>query len=282
MSVIYPLISISRPPLVSISQASVSRMAAVSVLAVGLCTSATALAQEPNDAESSSTTWGLGLGAMSEQEPYTGIDRDNQLLPLLEVENRYIHLFGPQIEFKLPSLYISDSQALDFGIVVQYDGSGYEEGDADILDGMSERKDGFWAGGKVEWDNDFVEVGAEWLADVSGNSKGQRINVGLERTWHFGDHFLLTPHVGASWQDDKTIDYYFGVRDDEVRIDRPAYAGESAIDVEAGVRGAYMFDKHHSVLMGVEVTRLADEIKDSPLVDRSTTNSVFLGYVYRF
>ncbi|WP_104204579.1 MipA/OmpV family protein [Billgrantia saliphila] len=269
-------------PLDSISSASVSRMAAVSVLAVGLCTSATALAQEPNDAESSTTTWGLGLGVMSEQEPYAGIGRDNQPLPLLEVENRYIHLFGPEIEFKLPSLDISDSQELDFGIVVQYDGSGYEEGDADILDGMSERKGGFWAGAKMEWSSDFVDFGAEWLADVSGNSKGQLINVGLERTWDFGEHFLLTPHVGASWQDAKTIDYYFGVRDDEVRFDRPAYAGESATNIEAGVRGVYMFDKHHSVLMGVEVTRLADEIKDSPLVDRSTTNSVYLGYLYRF
>ncbi|MGQ4878523.1 MipA/OmpV family protein [Billgrantia sp. LNSP4103-1] len=269
-------------PLVSIFQASVLRMAAVPVLAVGLCTSAAALAQEPNDAESSSTTWGLGLGVMSEQEPYAGMDRDNQPLPLLEVENRYIHLFGPQIELKLPSLDISDSQELDFGIVVQYDGSGYEESDADILDGMSERKDGFWAGAKVEWGNDFVDVGAEWLADVSGNSKGQLINVGLERTWYFGEHFLLTPHVGASWQDAKTIDYYFGVRDSEARIGRPAYTGESATNIEAGVRGVYMFDQHHSVLMGAEVTRLADEIKDSPLVDRSTTNSVYLGYLYRF
>lgn len=43
-----------------------------------------------------------------------------------------------------------------------------------------------------------------------------------------------------------------------------------------------MFDKHHSVLLGAGVTSLADEIKDSPLVDRSTTNSVYLGYMYRF
>ena len=171
---------------------------------------------------------------------------------------------------------------LNFGIVAQYDESGYEQGDAKILNGMSERKGGFWAGANVEWENELFEVSAEWLTDVSGNSDGQRFDLGLERTWEFGEHIMLTPHVGASWQDDKNVDYYFGVRDSEVRFDRPAYSGESAVNIEAGVRGVYQFDQHHSVLIGVEVTSLANEIKDSPLVDRSTQNAVLVGYLYTF
>ncbi|MDQ7734193.1 MipA/OmpV family protein [Halomonas sp. SpR1] len=237
------------------------------------------LADEENSDE---TTWGLGVGAISEQDPYAGIDRENTPFPLLLIENRYISVFGPEIEFKLPSLVISDSQQLNFGIVAQYDGSGYEQGDAPILNGMSEREGGFWAGAKVEWESELFEVSAEWLTDVSGNSDGQRVDLGLERTWEFGEHIMLTPYVGASWQDDKNVDYYFGVRDNEVRFDRPAYKGESATNIEAGVRGVYQFDQHHSVLVGVEVTSLADEIKDSPLVDRSTQNAVLVGYLYTF
>ncbi|MCW4149917.1 MipA/OmpV family protein [Halomonas sp. 18H] len=231
---------------------------------------------------SDGTTWGLGIGAISEQDPYAGIDRENTPFPLFQVENRYISVFGPEIEFKLPSLVISNSQQLNFGIVAQYDESGYEQGDAKILNGMNERKGGFWAGANVEWENELFEVSAEWLTDASGNSDGQRFDLGLERTWEFGEHIMLTPHVGASWQDDKNIDYYFGVRDSEVRFDRPAYSGESGVNIEAGVRGVYQFDQHHSVLIGVEVTSLADEIKDSPLVDRSTQNAVLAGYLYTF
>lgn len=235
------------------------------------------------DEESSDeTTWGLGVGAISEQDPYAGMDRENTPFPLLLIENRYISVFGPEIEFKLPSLAISDSQQLNFGIVAEYDGGGYEQGDAPILNGMSERESGFWAGANVAWENELFEVSAEWLTDVSGNSDGQRFDLGLERTWEFGEHVMLTPHVGASWQDDKNVDYYFGVRDSEVRFDRPAYSGESAVNIEAGVRGVYQFDQHHSVLIGVEVTSLADEIKDSPLVDRSTENAVLVGYLYTF
>jgi outer membrane protein len=187
------------------------------------------------DEESSDeTTWGLGVGAISEQDPYAGMDRENTPFPLLLIENRYISVFGPEIEFKLPSLVISDAQQLNFGIVAEYDGSGYEQGDASILNGMREREGGFWAGAKVEWESELFEVSAEWLTDVSGDSDGQRFDLGLERTWEFGEHIMLTPHVGASWQDDKNIDYYFGVRDSEVRFDRPAYSGESGVNIEAG------------------------------------------------
>ena len=239
----------------------------------------TAMAEEPAD---DGTSWALGLGVISEQEPYTDIDRENTPVPLLEVENRYIHLFGPQIEFKLPSVDINDSQELNFGIVAEYDGSGYEEGDADILDGMSDRDGGLWAGAKMEWESELFEVSVEWLADASGDSNGHRFDLGLERTWQFGEHVMLTPRLGATWHDEKTIDYYYGVRDSEARAGRPAYAGESATNIEAGVSGVYQFNSHHSVLMDVEVTSLADEIKDSPLVDRSTTNAVFVGYIYSF
>ena len=43
-----------------------------------------------------------------------------------------------------------------------------------------------------------------------------------------------------------------------------------------------MFDQRHSMFVDFEVTSLAKEIKDSPLVDKSTENRVFLGYLYRF
>jgi len=43
-----------------------------------------------------------------------------------------------------------------------------------------------------------------------------------------------------------------------------------------------MFDQRHSVFLDLEAVRLGSEIKDSPLVDRSTANQVVFGYLYRF
>ncbi|WP_434604915.1 MipA/OmpV family protein [Pseudomonas sp. Z4-7] len=244
---------------------------------LGVCASMAASADQPEG-----SAWGLGVGAVSSQQPYEGIDRDSEVLPLIYFENEYLRVFGPTAEIKLPGLEISDTQQLDFSLVGEYDFSGYDDDDARILEGMSDRKGGFWAGAKVQWRNDLADVSAEWLGDVSGNSKGQRFTLGLERSWRIGEHIMLTPRLAAIWQDEKYVDYYFGVRENEARIDRAAYDGKSGINTEFGVRGNYMLDDHHSVFLDLKATSLANEIKDSPLVDQSTENSVLFGYLYRF
>jgi outer membrane protein len=250
---------------------------ASTALVLGLGASTAASADQPEG-----SAWGLGVGAVSSQQPYKGIDRDSEVLPLIYFENEYFRVFGPTAEIKLPGLEISDTQQLDFSLVGEYDFSGYDDDDARILEGMSDRKGGFWAGAKVEWRNDLADVSAEWLGDVSRNSKGQRLTLGLERSWRIGEHIMLTPRLAAIWQDEKYVDYYFGVRENEARIDRAAYDGKSGINTEFGVRGNYMFDDHHSVFLDLKATSLANEIKDSPLVDQSSENSVLFGYLYRF
>ena len=72
------------------------------------------------------------------------------------------------------------------------------------------------------------------------------------------------------------------MRDAEARPDRPAYRADAGVNVEAGVNGIYMFDRHHSAMLGVSATRLSTAVTDSPLVDRSSESRVFLGYLYRF
>lgn len=254
------------------------------VLTLALVCALPVSAQQPPDGEDGppASTWGVGLGAASKQKPYIGMERDNKALPMLQFENRYVRLFGPQLEVKLPSLGLTESQQLNFGLLAKYDGSGYKAGDAAILAGMDKRKSGMWAGAKVEWENPVANVTAEWLGDASGNSKGQMFGLGLENTGHFGRHLMLTPRVTANWQDGKYIDYYYGVRAGEARVGRAAYKGESGVSLEAGVRGIYMLDRHQSFFLDLGVSSLPSQIKDSPLVNRSTENTVLFGYLYRF
>ncbi|MCJ0879790.1 MipA/OmpV family protein [Pseudomonas sp. JI-2] len=257
------------------------RTMTASALVVGLSMPFTASAAEEERAEGTSS-WGLGIGLDSSQQPYTDMDRDNDAIPLIYFENDYVEIFGPRAEIKLPGLDITESSELEFNLVVDYDFGGYEEGDERILDGMDDRDGGFWAGAAVTWENEVVDVSAEWLADASGNSDGQRVTLELERSWEWGEHITLTPRLAAVWQDQKYVDYYFGVRSDEARFDRPTYDGKSGINTEFGISGNYRFDRHHSVFLDLEAVRLASEIEDSPLVDRSTENSVSFGYLYRF
>jgi len=253
----------------------------ISAVVAGLSSSLAAQAAEQKLGDSTSN-WGLGLGVASAQQPYTDIDRDSQAIPLIYFENDYVRVLGATAEIKLPSLQMGDSQQFNFNIIATYDSSGYEEGDAAILDGMDDRDGGFWGGAKVEWQSEWVNINAEWLADVSGDSDGQRFTLGLERSWTFGQHMMLTPRLAAVWHNQDYVDYYFGVRNDEVRANRAAYKGKSTINTQFGVRGTYMFDQQHSVFLDLETVRLGSEIEDSPLVDTSSENSVRFGYLYRF
>jgi outer membrane protein len=242
---------------------------------------------EPGDGnspeDSRSYSWGLGLGGISQQLSYTGIDRDNIAVPLIYFENRWVQLFGPFLDIKAPGIKWSDEQELSFAARIQFFGvNGYEADDAPILNGMAERKSGIFAGPTAKWSNPFVNVTAEWLFDASGESKGQQIKLGLERSFQVGGHFMFTPSATAIWLDDKYADYYYGVRTAEARAGRPAYIAESTMNVEFALRTDYMFDPRQSVFLSLGYTALGSEIKDSPLTDRSGETQVFMGYLYRF
>jgi outer membrane protein len=250
------------------------------VFSAALVCAMPAFAQSP-DADRQSS-WGLGLGVANSQKPYAGIDRETKAVPLIQFENKYFRLQGLGGEVKLPSLVISDSQRLNFSLVGRGTMAGYEAGDAPILAGMAERKSGFWAGAKVEWRTSLVNVSADWTGDASGHSKGQKFSLGIAKPWRLGTQLILTPRIGATWQDRKYNDYYFGVRDAEALPGRPVYKADAGVNVEAGLTGIYLFDRHHSLMLGAGGNSLSKEIKNSPLVNRSTENRVFLGYSYRF
>lgn len=225
--------------------------------------------------------WGAGVGVASTQKPYKDMSRDMTPVPLLYFENEHLYFFGTEAEIKLPPLTFNETQRINFGLIGWYDGSGYDADDASILDGMAKRKSGFWGGAKAEWQSPWVNISADWTHDLSGNSKGQRVNIGAKRTWKMGE-FSLTPRVVATWHDKKYVDYYYGVQADEARDWRPAWQGDSSLSAEFGLRSVYQFSSHHSLILDLEATRLATEVKDSPLVDRSTEDRIFLGYLYRF
>jgi len=249
------------------------------------CAAPLAAAAAPADQgakEDEASSWGFGIAAISKQQPYAGMDRETRVLPMLSYENSWFKFSGLGAEVKLPRLGINERQSIDFRLVGRFDMSGYEAGDAPILNGMGERKGGFWAGARATWRNDVAHLSADWTADASGHSKGQRFALSLEKNFRLGPQLMLTPRLGAVWLDRKYVDYYFGVRSHEANAGRAAYTAKAAINTELGLRGAYMFDRHHSLFLDVGVTRLAKEIKNSPLVDRSTENRVLLGYLYRF
>ncbi|CAM4095840.1 MipA/OmpV family protein [Paracidovorax anthurii] len=238
-------------------------------------------AQQASEAAASPSGWGLGLGVSSRQRPYAEAGSKTSAIPLIYYENSWVRVIGSGAELKLGRKEFGPSNAVSFGLKLQYDIEGYEAKDSPRLRGMEERKDSFWGGAGVTWSNPIANVSAQVLADLSGNSKGQKMQLQLDRrfTWN---RLAVTPRVQAQWLDAKYVDYYFGVRSSEALPGRPQYTGESAMAMSFGVRMDYALMPRQSVFLDVSSTRLPDEIKRSPVVDRSSLSRVTVGYLYRF
>jgi outer membrane protein len=263
-----------------------SRAALLTALAVSLCSAAPYSIAQPagrgGPGGPGGSQWGLGIGIVNSQRPYAGMERETKALPLIRFENEYVKVGGLGVQVKLPGIELGESNRIKFGLVGKFDMAGYKAKDAPIVAGMTERKSGFWAGAKAEWDNDLVQVEAEWTADTSGHSKGQKFTLGFEKNLRLGNQLMVVPYLKANWLDKKYVDYYYGVRAAEATAGRAAHVGQGEVNVDAGLRTMVRFDRQHSMLFDVGVTSLAKEIKDSPLVDRSSTNRVVLGYMYSF
>jgi MipA family protein len=225
--------------------------------------------------------WALGIGASVRQLPYRGAERKTTGLPLLFYENQWVRFAGIGAEFKLFRQDFGDSQAITGGLKIKYEDQGYEADDAAVLRGMEERKGGLWGGAAAAWRNPVANVSVEWLSDLSGHSKGQKATLQLDRRIGFGA-LALTPRVQGQWMDRKYVDYYFGVRAAEALPDRAAYSGQSAWATEVGLRVDYALTAQHMLFMDMATTRLPDEIKQSPIVGRSSLSRVSAGYMYRF
>lgn len=221
--------------------------------------------------------WGLGIGAGVERQPYTGIDNNKRLLPLLTYDSEYFRFAGLTADWKF-----ARTERFAFALRGKYAlGDGYEADDAPVLAGMDKRKAGFWVGGAATWNADVAKLSLELLGDVSGHSKGTQARLGIERSFTSG-RFVFTPRASVLWADKQYVDYYYGVTGAEATASRAAYEGKSTVNVQAGLRTAYVLDPRQSLFLDVSATALGKEIKDSPLVDKKTVPAVAIGYLYRF
>jgi outer membrane protein len=255
-----------RPTLVAI---------ATSILSASFLPSAWAQTNEEKFRDGGSQ-WGLGIGVAMERRPYRDFDDKTQVLPMITYENKWVSLSVPTLDLKLPS-----AGPVEFRLRARYANDGYDSGDSSYLSGMDKRKNSVWVGGAAIWHNDFANLTTEVLTDGSSNSKGTKFKLQVDRRLSSGA-WGFTPRMAVHMVDSKYVDYYYGVRASEARIDRPLYDGKSTTNIEVGLRVDYAVTPKQLLFVDVGATSFGNGIKDSPLVDHSNQTGLRAGYVYRF
>ncbi|GIU21291.1 MipA/OmpV family protein [Shewanella sp. MBTL60-007] len=100
-------------------------------------------------------------------------------------------------------------------------------------------------------------------------------NIPLDK-WNFEFAAVL------DWKSEEVVDYYYGVRPSESLFWNQEYQAESALNQSIEFTGQYVLTKNWNLLLVARYTDIADEIVDSPLVDKDYTTTYFVGAAYRF
>jgi len=171
----------------------------------------------------------------------------------------------------------SDDKRLRFGLATQAR-FGWDADDGRLTRGMRDRDFTFDLGPAVRWQTDYGTFNAQWGVDIGGASHGQTVELQYIKSLYRGSAFKLNASVGATWNNSKFNNYYFGVGANETSQTRAAYTAGSDTEYRVGVNGAYAVSKDSYLLFGAFVTRLSDEQADSPIVETRMQPFAYLGY----
>lgn len=137
------------------------------------------------------------------------------------------------------------------------------------------------AGVELNWYLQDFQVQAQWMRDVSSTHKGNGVNLLLSKHVELSD-FRLFGNFGVIYKDQKWVDYYFGVRDDEVYKKENAYKGEQSLSPYTKWVLSHQVSDSWSWLASLRVEKLGNGISDSPAVSQSMITQWFTGMVYQY
>ena len=150
------------------------------------------------------------------------------------------------------------------------------------LENARERRTAVLTGFEYQYNIGNFSLSAQLLNDVSKVHSGYEFRWGVSQPFSLGkSDFGLA--LGGLWQDKKLLDYYYGVSFDDTSNSAFFYTvdgGSWSPFVRFDWR--YQINRHWSLVSQLQVKALADQIKDSPLVEDGEVITGFIGGVYRF
>jgi len=223
------------------------------------------------------SAWSAGVMAIVSSSPYRGGDTEVRVLPLISFIGEKLFVTGPRAGYNL-----FKNQPLSVNVFAEYKFASDAFEDEKYLEGMKKRRDTVMSG--VDASLRFKSVWrleSNMATDILDRHNGQEANLTLSRLFRF-EKFSLTPGAGLVWRSDDYNQYYYGVREEEATPDRPAYEPGSSLDWLMKISTRYALDDDWSILGIARVEFLSDDIQDSPIINKETVTSAFLGLNYAF
>lgn len=231
--------------------------------------------------EDKNTVNAIGVGARIQQSPYEGMDVQVMPVPIIKWRKDKIFFEGLKGGYVL---YEDDVARMDVILTPRL--SGYDADESNALAGMENRKHSLDAGLQFTYSLPALsdtDLTVTLLSDTLNEYKGQEGEIRLAKT--FGGRFYqLIPVIGLQWQSKDLVDYYYGVRDVEVKGSRPEYKGDQTLNYIAGLGFNMGLSRSKDLFLvtRLDMTMFGEEIKKSSIVNKNMMVGGLVSVVWKF
>ena len=222
----------------------------------------------------------IGAGPYFQSEPYKGASTLILPSPVIFFDNSIVYARWSRF-----GVYFLGDKKEDYSwgvsLTVQPRTLGYKASDSDFLKGMDNR-DSTLEGGvalSVQYKDSYIEI--MLLADMLNkyNAWIGKVEIGDEFK---AGNFTFYPSLLALYQPRKFVDYYYGVKNTEATINRPAYTPNGGFEFGIQTYIKYPLTKRLSALLNIRADAIPKSAYDSPLVNNRFIYSGLASLIYTF
>lgn len=221
----------------------------------------------------------IGIGTSVSVSPYRNYDVQWMPLPILSYEGEYAYLRGLSAGVKVVNL-----EFLELSAFAAYDATEFDHHatDNNQLNKLDDRYSSLAVGVGARLLTPVGMFHAKIAGDVISNSNGFTGDAGWIYSWEQGALEVM-PALGLYWNSDKYNDYYYGVCGKEAeKSGLGRYSASSGFSPYVGLTVDVEFYENWDVFCSAEITFLDREIRKSPMVNKSHTESLTTGISYSF
>ena len=220
---------------------------------------------------------GIGLAMRFESSPYRDGGTRHDFVPIYIYESRRVFLEAYRVGLKLKE---TPESRFDVFAAYRFEGFPYDLRPASLA-GMASRETGVDLGIGYRQTRPWGTLFGEVLSDAGSGSSGSELRLGYRYDWKIGK-LQVQPQLTFAARDARLNNYYYGVRQSEATLTRPAYEPGGGVNAELALSAVYRLSERWRLIGGVSATRWASGVRASPIVENRTQLAGHLGAAYDF
>ncbi|WP_240651682.1 MipA/OmpV family protein [Serratia microhaemolytica] len=223
--------------------------------------------------------WSIGVSALVTPKPYRGYQNRVFPMPVVNYVSDDFHFHTLLVGYNLWR-----TQQNQLSVIALYSPLNFkpQESDDQRMKLLDRRRSTVMAGFSYAHHAAWGSLRSTLTVDTLRQSTGWVGDIAYIRRYQSGA-WMVVPGIGVNWNSANQNQYYFGVAHHEARRSGfAAYKPSDSWSPYAEVMINYRINANWAAFFTGRYTRLASEIKNSPMVDHTFSGMLWTGITYHF